>query len=148
MKEEALAHFYSKQEIDLNLKFYGVLDMIERKLTLTRDSVDTNADFDYLMAYQDKIEKLIKREPWKKRAIQNNFYADYLTYGSGWSDIGNIEDDILFYLNDIVRYSIYFGSKKIENIIEKVLTIQADANEDFSWDVIYSEDLLGERFSV
>lgn len=118
MKEEALRNYYSPVEIDINLKFYGVLELIEDKLTLTRNDVDTNADFTYLMAYKDKIENLVKREPWMKRKIQNDFYNDLLKFGQAETNMSNISNDIIFYLNDVVRYNIFFGSKRITTLIE------------------------------
>jgi len=100
------------------------------------------------MAYKEKIESMIKREPWRKRDIQDNFYDELLTYKSDLHDMSNVENELIFYLNDVVRYNIFFGSNRMKDIITKVLDIQATANELWNWNVNYADDLLGERFSV
>lgn len=105
--------------------------------------VTYEATFDYLMAYKDRVENLIKREPWNKITIGDDFYKNLFVYGGS-----EMDDNLLFYFNDVVRYNIYFGYRRIKELIEKALEIQNTLNGAGTWGVDYLIDFLGERFET
>lgn len=139
MKEKALRGYFTEGQIHEELKFYQVLSKISDKLT--KDSLEAN--FDYLMAYKDRVENLIKREPWNKRPIGDDFYNDLFD--------GLSTDKLIFYYNDVVRYNIYFGYRRIKTLIEKATDIQKYAENNpgvYNFGDDYLADFLGERFET